>query len=195
MKIDEQYLTVNEYSRPGKPLGRVLAVVMHWTANPSAGAAANRDFFETRKNGMAGYGSAHYIVGQNGDIVRCIPEEEVAFHCGTDIADPASGKVYTDYAREKFGAFASGNSSPNLCTIGVELCPVNWDGYFSADTLNAAAELVAGICVRHGLSAGDVTTHHDVVGWKDCPRLWTNNPKYLEEFRDMVRGKMMEDGT
>lgn len=190
MQIIHDFLTVNEYSRPGKKLREVLAVVIHWTANPVANAKQNRDFFENKKTGMGGYGSAHYIIDQNGIIVAAVPEYEVAYHCGSSDKDPASGKVYTDEARRRFGRYASESSSPNLCTIGVELCPKDAAGNFTNATINAAIELCADICKRYGLTAQAITTHHNIVGWKDCPKLWTEKPQLLEAFRQSVADKI-----
>ena len=187
MQVTYALLTKNEYSRPGRKLDRVLGVVMHWTANARADAMANRDYFEMRKAGTLGYGSAHYVVGQKGEVVQCVPETEIAYHCGSSQKDPMSGRVYTDGARARFGRYAEDpRLSPNLCTIGVELCPYDGAGNFTEWTLEGAAELVAGILGRHSLTADAITTHHDVVGWKDCPRLWTRRPELLDAFRGMV---------
>ena len=190
MQIIHDFLTINEYSRTGKRLREVLGVVIHWTAAPQQNAAEVRAFFESKKTGMSGYGSAHYIVDQNGIIVAAIPENEVAFHCGTGEKDPKSGRVYTDEARERFGCYASENNSPNNCTIGVELCPKDSAGNFTNATITAAAELCADICRRYELSAQAITTHHDVVGWKDCPKLWTEKPQLLTAFQLTVDDKL-----
>jgi len=190
MQIIHDFLTVNEYSRPGKKLREVLAVVMHWTANPQANAKQNRDFFDARKTGAGGYGSAHYIIDQSGLIIAAVPEWEVAYHTGSSKPDPISGKIYTDEARRRFGRYASTTSSPNNCTIGVELCPTDDAGNFTPATLQAAEELAAEICARYGLKADDITTHHNLVGWKDCPRLWTNHPELLDEFRLAVKERL-----
>jgi len=83
LNIISDYLTVNEFSRPGKRLREVRGLVLHWVANPGSTAKANRDFFEGRKHGKNGYGSAHYIVDMDGSIIQCIPENEMAYHCGS----------------------------------------------------------------------------------------------------------------
>lgn len=189
MEIKQDFIVQNEYSRPGKPLKSVMAVVMHWTGVPKQDAKEVRQFFQNRRAGTAGYGSAHYIVGLKGDIVQCIPETEIAYHCGSSQKDPASGRVYTDKARDMFGMYAKDymNLSPNLVTIGIELCTLDDKGHFSDATLSSAVHLVADILQRYKLTAADIVTHHDIVGWKDCPRLWTHEPGEFEAFRTRVQ--------
>jgi N-acetylmuramoyl-L-alanine amidase len=192
MNIVENLLTINSFSRPGWRLPQVLAIVYHWTANPGASAAANRNFFESRKEGRDGYGSAHYIIGLKGEIIRDIPEREVAFHVGSSQIDPASKKVYTDLARDLFGPLmTSPKSSPNFATIGIELCPLDLQGEFSAETIVSAIQLGADLCSRYKLDPlSRVLTHHDVVGWKDCPRLWVNQPQLFEAFKTSIKARM-----
>lgn len=191
MQIIHDFLTINEYSRPARKLREVRAIVLHWTANPDANAKQTRDFFENKKTGLGGYGSAHYIVDQNGLIYAAVPEYEVAYHCGSSEPDPKSGRVYTDEARRRFGGYCDERSSPNNCTIGIELCPQAAAGFFTAATLSAAVELCADLCKRYKLSAKDITTHHDVVGWKDCPKSWATNPEILQDFRTRVNTKIL----
>ena len=190
MQIIHDFLTINEYSRPGRNIKEVLGVVLHWTANPTANAKQNRDYFEALKAGAAGYASAHYIIDQNGLIIAAVPEYEIAYHCGSSKPDPQSGKVYTDEARRRFGRYASENNSPNNCTLGVELCPVDSAGNFSDATINSAIELCADICKRYGLDAADLITHNGVVGWKDCPKLWTEKPALFQAFCYSVAEKI-----
>lgn len=175
----------------------VKALVMHWTANAAADAEQNRNFFEGRRNGLSGYGSAHYIVGQKGEIIQCIPDDEIAYHCGSSRKDPESGKIYTDFARKKFGKYADIRQgyTPNFCTVGIELCNTDGDGNFTDATLGSAAELCAWLCRKFSLTADDITTHNAVVGWKDCPRLWTNRPELFEAFKERVRENLSKDGA
>lgn len=181
----QKFLSINPYSRPQKPLHELKAVVMHWTEAPQQNEYDVWNFFESRKNGNLGYGSAHYIIGQNGNILQCIPENEVAYHCGSDKKDPLSNKVYTDYARELFGKYCSypETLSPNLCTIGIELCPLDSKGTFSNETIYNAVQLVASILKRNGLTADAITTHNEIVGWKNCPKAWVMNPELLRAFK------------
>lgn len=189
IEVTEHLLTLNKYSRPGTKRRETLALVMHWTANPHADAMANVRFFENRKTGQGGYGSAHYVIGQDGNIIRCIPEDEVAYHCGSAQVDPASLKVYTDTARQLFGDYCNKSTSPNLCTIGVELCPTNTRGEFADATLEAAVALSADILLRYGLNTDRIVTHQQVVGWKDCPRLWVKHPELFNAFKLQVASK------
>ena len=191
MNLTENLLTPNPFSRPGTELHSVLALVMHWTAVPRQTAVQTRQYFEDRKQGTTGYGSAHYIVDMDGSIIRCIPEAEVAYHVGSNQLDPASARIYTDWARAKFGDHATDPQSigPNICTMGIEMEPIDAQGAFTEQTLQAAIELSADICRRYSLDPlADIATHNLVVGWKDCPRLWVNNPALFTGFKaDVAR--------
>ena len=192
MTIYKRFLTPNEWSRPQSKIKEFRAIVMHWTENPAANAEQNWLYFVAKRTGMGSYGSAHYIIGQKGEIIQAIPDNEMAYHCGSSQKDPASGQIYTNYARKKFGHYAVHfqTTSPNFCTIGVELCPKDSAGNFTNATITAAAELCADICRRYELSAQAITTHHNVVGWKDCPKLWTEKPQLLTAFQLTVDDKL-----
>jgi N-acetylmuramoyl-L-alanine amidase len=192
MKIIEKTLTVNPYSRPGRPHGGVKAIILHWTGVPMQRAASIWDWFETGCPRDRHYSSAHYIIDLDGGIYHAVPDNEVAYHCGSSQADPASGKIYTDWARAKLGRFAENPSinSPNNCTIGIELCTIDADGNFTPETLAAAVELAAKLLKDNGLSIEDIGTHHLVVGWKDCPRLWTRHPDQFDAFKRALKEKI-----
>lgn len=185
--IEKDYLPASEWSRPGKRLVSVSLIVMHWTANPKLDAKETRDYF-ARISGA--YASAHFVVGQAGEIVQCIPTDEVAYHCGSAEKDPKSGKVYTDFARERLGEYASDwkRLSPNLVTLGVEMCPIDEEGDFTLKTTGAAIELAANLCRQFGLKADAVCSHQDIVGWKECPKLWAKEPERADIFRAAVAG-------
>jgi N-acetylmuramoyl-L-alanine amidase len=121
----------------------------------------------------------------------------MAYGCGVpdfqdEHKDPESDRFYTDYAREQFGVYAEDyrHKSPNQCTLNIELCQLDAAGNFSDETLKAAAEYVKTLAgfYRLEIDTDHITTHHNVVGWKPCPLLWTNLPEKLGEFVDMVKG-------
>jgi N-acetylmuramoyl-L-alanine amidase len=120
-----------------------------------------------------------------------MPDNEVAWHCGSRNVDPASGRIYTDWARQKLGHFVSDptKNNPNHCTIGIELC-IDRQGNFTPETINAAVDLVAKLLKENNLTTEDIGHHNLVVGWKDCPRPWLRNPEQFDEFKNKVRGKL-----
>jgi N-acetylmuramoyl-L-alanine amidase len=181
MNIQRDLLTVNPFSRPGKKLSGMKAIVIHWVANAGSTAKQNRDYFESLKtqnpNGdqmPLRYASAHFIVGISGEIVQCIPSEEMAYHVGAN--------SYTPEALGSLGHY------PNDCTLGIELCHPRADGYFTWKTQYAAQELCALLCIQFGINpAQDIWTHHGVTG-KYCPKWFVDHP---EEFEDFKQGVVM----
>ena len=172
LNIQSNFLTKNPYSRPGTRLKRVKGIVIHWVANPKSTAINNRHFFERRKDGKSGYGSAHYIVCLDGSIVQCLPETEMAYHVGSN--------SYTNAALTRLSRY------PNDCTIGIECCHIDWDGRMTAETWNATVHLAAQLLKRYGLTANDLWLHKEVVGWKDCHRWFVNNPAEWARFKAEV---------
>jgi N-acetylmuramoyl-L-alanine amidase len=168
------------------------AVIFHWTGSPMQRAAGTWNYFEYVCAKQRHYSSAHYIIDLHGTIYHAVPDNEVAYHCGSSVPDPASGRIYTGWAREKFGGYAENPdiNSPNNCTIGIELCVTDSNGNFTPETLDAAAGLAAKLLKEHNLSVDDIGTHYKVVGWKDCPRLWYNKPELFGEFKTSVEKNM-----
>jgi len=174
MNIQKNLLTVNQFSRPGKKLSGVKAIVIHWVGNTGSTALQNRNYFESLKTQFGDdsnirYASAHFIVGIDGEVIQCIPCEEMAYHVGA--------KSYTPDALSKLGNY------PNDCTIGIELCHPTDDGRFSPTTLLTAAELCALLCIQFGLDPlKDIWTHHGITG-KNCPKWFVDHPEKFESFK------------
>jgi N-acetylmuramoyl-L-alanine amidase len=192
MKIIEKFLTVNPYSRSGRPLGMVKGIILHWVGIPMQRALITWNFFEKTCPKDKHYSSAHYIIDLNGDAYHAVPDNEVAYHCGSSAKDPESGRIYTDWARLKFGRFAENPdiNSPNNCTIGIEMCVVDNLGNYTPETLGTAYELVETLIKENHLGVDGIGTHHLVVGWKDCPLLWTKHPEQFDNFIQAVKEKM-----
>jgi len=166
--ITQKLLTPNKYSRPQAPLKRVKGLIVHYVGNPDTSAIFNRDYFEIRKKGMLGYGSAHLIVGLEGEILQCIPLDEVAHHAGPT---PETTKA----AKRIFGSY------PNGCTIGIETCHLDEAGRYTPETWHSAVKLCAWLCQQFDLTEDDIFTHHFVTG-KDCPRWFVHNPDEWVRF-------------
>lgn len=147
MKITDALITPNRFSRPQIPLKSVKKVVLHYVGNPKSSAMANRNYFENQKSGGR-YVSSHYIVGLSGEILRCVPENEVAY-C---------------------------SNSANSYSISIECCHPDATGKFTDATTDSAAELCAYLLKKYGLKVDDLIRHYDVTG-KQCP-IWFVPTKY-----------------
>ena len=191
MKIIEKFMTVNQYSRPGRRLAGCKAVILHYVGIPNQRALTVWNYFANDCPRNKHYSSTQYIIDLNGDVYHTMPDDEVAYHCGSSAIDPVSGRIYTDWARSKFGFYASDptKASPNFCTIGIELC-FDKQGTFTSETLDAAVELVEKLLTENNLTTEDIGHHKMVVGWKDCPLPWVKNPDQFEKFKNRVREKM-----
>lgn len=162
--IVQKFLTINQYSRPGIRLKSVKNIIIHWVANPGTSAIANRNYFENLKSGKNGiYASSQYIVGLDGEIVQCMPENEVAYHAG--------------------------NLTYNYNSIGIEICHPDWTGKFNDITYNKVIEFLAELCKKYNLSVNKIIRHHDVTG-KDCPKYYVQNENEFLEIRRKVAEKL-----
>lgn len=188
MKVLEAYITPNEFSRPGRILRGVRGIVMHYLGVPGQTAAQARAYFEGLKtqdsadNVPDRSASAHFIIDHDGTILAVVPITEKAYHVGST--------VYTDLARTVFGDYARfpEKTSPNSCSIGIELCH-GPGGVFTEATTMAAMELAAHLCKSFRLDpASQILTHNEVVGWKACPEYWVKHPALFEAFKaDVAR--------
>ncbi|MCM1578242.1 MAG: N-acetylmuramoyl-L-alanine amidase [Ruminococcus sp.] len=143
MKIEEKFLTVNKYSRPGTALEKVTKIAVHYVGNPGSSAIANRNYFENQKNGGR-YVSSHFIVGLEGEVIQCIPLNEWSY-C---------------------------TNQANGYSISIECCHPDSTGKFNKKTEQSLAELCAYLLDKFGLGADDIIRHYDVTG-KQCPLYWS----------------------
>jgi N-acetylmuramoyl-L-alanine amidase len=167
------------------------AIVLHWPGMAGQGARAVRDYWASPANSSGA--SAHCAIDQDGTIVQAIPWYERAYHVGSAQIDPVSMRIYTDFARELFGDFATQPkmTSPNHCTIGIEMCHVDEAGTYTPETVAAAVELCSYLCGQYHLDpATRIIRHVDVVGWKRCPAWYIDHPEDLDAFRAAVAEKM-----
>ena len=163
MNIEERLLTISPYCRSGEKQNTIQNIVVHWVGNAGSSAIGNRNYFNSLATSHVTSASSHYIIGLNGEVIRCIPETEVAFH--------------------------SGSYSMNRKSIGIETCHPDWNGKFAESTYNSLVELCADICRRYELSVNNMIRHYDVTG-KDCPHYYVQNPNEWIKFKNDVANKL-----
>ncbi|MBR6400116.1 MAG: N-acetylmuramoyl-L-alanine amidase [Firmicutes bacterium] len=162
MEITRMYLTPNKYSRPQIPLKRVTKIAVHYVGNAGSSAAGNRNYFESLKNGQGIYASSHYIIGLDGEIIQCIPENEWSY----------------------------ATNDLNCCSISIENCHPKADGKFTEQTQASLTELCADLCKRYSLDPmKDIVRHYDVTG-KFCPLWWVKHPQEFVKFKRDVEKVM-----
>lgn len=154
--VQKDYLTVNEWSRPGTELEKINGVVLHYVGNPGTTAQANRNYFESLSSGAEGtYASSHFVVGLEGEVIQCIPLTEVAY----------------------------ASNGRNNDTVSIEVCHPDETGEFSPVTYQRAVELTAWLCQTFDLDPEtDVIRHYDVTG-KICPKYYVDDPEAWDAFR------------
>lgn len=173
MKTEKQLLTVNKFSRPAQKLIGVKGIVIHWVANAGSSAQSNRNYFENLKNQKeeknARYASAHFIVNLNGNIIQCLPIDEMAYHVGA--------LKYEEGIKDRLSGY------PNNCTIGIELCHPDWFGVFTDETYYAAVELTATLLKQFNLNPQkDIYRHFDITG-KICPKFFVEDKSAWNKFK------------
>ena len=170
MTITNAYLTHN---RPYTKRTKTTAIAVHWVGNPGSTAAANRNYFQTTSTEV----SSNYIVGLSGEVICCIPDEEVSW-C---------------------------TNQANSYTVSIETCHPDATGKFNTATYNALVELTAQLCKKYGLDPqkGGVIRHFDVTG-KVCPKWFvpkknggtdTDNSANWAKFKADVAVKMNGTST
>lgn len=171
--ITEKLLTENKYSRPGKALSKILGIVVHYVGVNNQKPEQTVAYFEQLKNGTNKiYASAHYVIGTDGNGIRCIPDVEVAYHCGA--------REYKAGITERLGNY------PNYTTIGIEMCHTK-DG-FTEETLDTCAKLVAQLLIEHDLTVQNLYRHFDITG-KLCPKFFVEDEKQWIDFKMRVGNK------
>ena len=161
--VREDFLTVNPYSRPGDELKTIRGVVIHYVGNPGTSAQANRNYFESLKDGADGtYASSHFVVGLEGEVIQCVPLTEIAY--------------------------ASNNRNED--TVSIEVCHPDEDGAFAPESYESVVKLTAWLCETFRLDPeSDVIRHYDVTG-KICPKYYVENEDAWEQLKADVAAEL-----
>ena len=153
----EDLLTPNEYSRPGNALEEVNNIFVHYTANPGTSAAQNRSYFEWQKDTHEASVSAHFVIGYEGEIIQCVPLDEIAYAVMTR----------------------------NYDSISIECCYLEKDGSFTQATYDSLISLLAWLVDAYDLESEDILRHYD-CGGKKCPLYYTEHPGAWEQLKKDV---------
>jgi N-acetylmuramoyl-L-alanine amidase len=156
-EIKQMFLTPNKYSRPGKALNSVKGIVIHYTANPGSTAEENRNYFENLRKKKTTYASSHFVVGIDGEIVQCVPLDEIAY----------------------------ASNDRNKDTISIECCHPNKDGKFTKKTYDSLIQLVSWLCGKYNLKKDAIIRHYDVTG-KMCPKYYVEHEDAWKKFKNDV---------
>lgn len=142
-----------------KKNAKIFFIVVHYTGTPSNDCGAERAYKSILHSSREA--STHYLVGNDG-VLQILDEGKQAWHVGGE----------SDAKKHKIACF-------NSNSIGVDIVEgkVNAksgkaedrDWYFSQNSLADAAELIAMLCIKYGISSANVVRHYDVTG-KQCPR-------------------------
>lgn len=158
--IKQDFIRVNPYSRPGDKMGRINGIVIHYVGNPETTARQNRDFFDGLANQTGAKTtsvSSNFVIGMDGEIIQCIPMDEIAY----------------------------ASNDRNFDTISIECCHPDTSGKFTDKTYDSLVKLTAWLCSELGLSEKDVMRHYDVTG-KKCPMYFAENEDSWVKFRSDV---------
>lgn len=147
-------LDINSYSRPGILREKTNGIVIHYVGNPGSTAKQNRDYFEGLKDSKETKASAHFIVGLDGEIVQCIPSNEVAY--------------------------ASNNR--NWDTIAIEVCHPDETGKFNEKTYQSLVKLAAWMANKYHIQNKNIIRHYDVTG-KLCPKYYVEHEDAWEQLK------------
>jgi N-acetylmuramoyl-L-alanine amidase len=118
----------------------ITMLVLHYTGMEDAAAA-----IAWLKN-PASKVSCHYLVSEDGQILRMVPEEKRAWHAGR--------------------SWWRGVQDVNSASIGIEIVnPGHQWGYrpYPDEQIDALVPLVAGILERHKITRGNVVGHSDIA--------------------------------
>ncbi|MDE7428763.1 MAG: N-acetylmuramoyl-L-alanine amidase, partial [Lachnospiraceae bacterium] len=162
-EIVEDFLEVNDYSRPGTKVNRIKSIFVHYTANPGTSAQQNRSYFANLAQTKERSASAHFIIGYEGEILQCIPLDEQAY----------------------------GVKTRNDDSLSIECCYLNENGKFTQETYDTLIHTLAWLIQEYDLSTEDILRHYD-CGGKLCPLYYVEHEDAWEKLLADVESYQQE---
>ena len=162
MEIKQMLLLPNKYTRPCTHRKRTKKLVLHCSDKEGASALDMHGYYLSLAETRSAYSSVHYIIGIDGEVILCVPENEVAF--GTGKADANS--------------------------ISIECCNEKADGIINKKTLESLTQLCVLLCKKYRLDPEkDILRHYDVSG-SMCMLRWVLHPEEFAAFRQEVKNRL-----
>lgn len=159
MTIIDKMIKENPYNRPGKT-SKPVRICVHYTGQAGTGADRLALFYANVAAGMfldkpQNWTSTQYIVGLNGEVIRIVPDNEIAY--------------------------AAANK--NYGTIHIEVCYKQSSGEFEQASKTALRELVQYLMKKYSIPADKVLRHYDLTG-KYCPYYYVDETRWaaLHEY-------------
>ena len=100
--VEQDFIRKNIFSRPDVGRQKVDKIVIHYVANPGSTAKNNRDYFDSladqdpQKSGSSA--SSHFVVGLEGEVIQCIPVNEIAY--AIEVCHPDDSGKFNDATYE-----------------------------------------------------------------------------------------------
>lgn len=160
LNIKEEPIIKNPNTRSGMELKEIKGIVIHYIGVSGQSAAERlKEYNEIDANAEVQIqGSSHYIVGFNGEIIHCIPDDEIAL---------ASKKRNTD-------------------SLSIEYAHSDYDGEPSETTYNALVKLTAFLMEKYNLELKDIIRHTDITGYP-CPPYFADDELAWTQFLAAVQ--------
>jgi N-acetyl-anhydromuramyl-L-alanine amidase AmpD len=170
MNIIEDLIPLKAKNRPNKKIKKHLGVIIHYVGcnQPNAKVFAK----SWKKKIIAG--ATHYLIDYNtGEIIRCVPEDEVTYHVGA-------------FRYTKLKEQLVGKDNPNNYYIGIECCVADINNSKpSAIQYKTLVELTKDICKRYKFTKDQVLLHNNLTG-KRCHRWYVDTPANWDKFKNDV---------
>ncbi len=103
-------------------------------------------------------------MGLDGEVIQCIPIDEVAY----------------------------ANAPRNDDTLSIEVCHPDDTGKFNDASYESVVKLTAWLCKQLKLKSSDVVRHYDING-KQCPKYYVEDKEAWKQLREDVKEQMKAD--
>lgn len=188
MEIRKDFVAPGKGARPGKRLTDCRGLVIHWIGAAQSRAEVIRKNYEQEP-----YGTQYVIDWNDGHIIQCMPENEVAYHVGAE--------QYTKTKEQ-----ICGRDNPNWHLVGIECCigdkaiPKDWStsgrhmdlGKLSQTQYSALVAFAADFLKGHKLTVDNLYRHYDITG-KLCHVWFVKDGSRWNRFKADVKQKMEGD--